>query len=156
MDPVERHEDGSVTIHELGVYEISTGPRGGYVWELILPYGKPPLSGNSRWGHWSQEREVQAGVKKAVWALARHQRIPQLTTATVELVWLPGTNRRYDADNIAPTLKPAIDGLVAAGVLPDDDSNRVLRTGQRVILRKHDPQDSALARVMLIVTGTPV
>lgn len=155
MDAIERHADGSVTINEPGVYEIRSGHARDSVWELELPFRKPPLSLNARYGHWSQPRKLEEEVRKAAWALAKRQRIPALEVITAELVWFPGTNRRYDADNIAPTLKAAIDGLVAAGVLPDDDSNRVLSTGQRIITRKQDPAGSSQARLLLIIAGIP-
>lgn len=120
-------------------------------WVLTLPYRRPPLSLNARYGHWSQPRKLEGNVREAAWALARQQRIPQLEAVTAELVWYPGNNRRYDADNISPTLKPAIDGLVKARVLADDNSTRVLATSQRVVLRRDDPHDSATGRLLLVI-----
>lgn len=125
-------------------------------WILTLPYRTPPLSLNARHGHWSQQRKLEDNVQKAAWALAKQHRMPRLNAVTAELVWYPGSNRRYDADNIAPTLKPAIDGLVHAGVLPDDNSTRVIATSQRVVLRRDDPYDSGTGRVLLVIRDASV
>jgi hypothetical protein len=38
----------------------------------------------------------------------------------VTLTWHVATNRRRDDDNVVPTLKAMCDGLVDAGVVPDD------------------------------------
>jgi len=74
-------------------------------------------------------------LRDATIVLAKQQRIPRLEAAVVELRWLKGDNRRADSDNIAPTLKPCIDGLRAAGVLDDDDASRV-RPFCRVVYRR--------------------
>lgn len=105
-------------------------------WSLWLPWRTPPLSLNQRFSHWAVEKRIKDQVKQAVIVLARQQKIPHLAAITAELVWLKPDNRRADADNIAPTLKPALDGLVAAGVLDDDDSDHVLRTSTKVLLRR--------------------
>jgi len=111
-------------------------------WSLWLPWRRPPLTFNQRTHHMVQYRLKQQ-VKQAVVLLARSQQIPHLSAITAELVWLKGDNRRADADNIAPTLKPALDGLVAAGVLDDDDSDHVLRTSTRVVLAREAPMPGA-------------
>lgn len=105
-------------------------------WSLYLPYRTPPLSLNQRFPHWGAEYRIKQQVKKAVVILARQNGIPPLKAITAELHWLKADNRRADADNIAPTLKPCLDGLVAAGVLPDDDSDHVLRTSTKVLLKR--------------------
>lgn len=46
---------------------------------------------------------------------------PELSTpVTIDCVVHRKTNRRQDAANIYPTLKAVVDGIVDAGVLPDD------------------------------------
>lgn len=40
-------------------------------------------------------------------------------------IWKPRANR-YDPGNIYPTAKACLDGLVDAGLLPDDDHKHVL------------------------------
>jgi len=45
--------------------------------------------------------------------------------AEITVEYQPYDKRRRDPDNYAATGKPLIDGLVAAGVLPDDDGKHV-------------------------------
>jgi hypothetical protein len=120
-------------------------------WLLTLPFRRPPLTGNARWSHWSREREAQQKVQTATWALAKQKRLPRLDAITAELVWYKGDNRRADADNIAPTVKPALDGLVKAHVLPDDNSDRVIRSSTRIVLRRDDPYDASTPRLVLVI-----
>jgi crossover junction endodeoxyribonuclease RusA len=104
-------------------------------WSLWLPWRTPPLTLNQRLHHMAEYRLKQQ-VKQAVILLARQQKIPHLAAISAELRWLKADNRKADSDNIAATLKPALDGLVAAGVLDDDDSDHVLRTSTKVLLRR--------------------
>lgn len=116
-------------------------------WRIHLPYRTPPLTLNQRLHHMAEYR-IKEAVKGATILLAKQARIPRLKAITAELVWLKGDNRQADADNIAPTLKPCLDGLVAAGVLVDDNSDHVLRTSTKVQLRR----DVALPGAHLILS----
>ena len=49
----------------------------------------------------------------------------------VTLHYRPRDNRRRDADNLVPTLKALCDGLVDAGLVPDDTPN---------YMHKHKPE----------------
>jgi hypothetical protein len=119
---------------------------------LHLPWRRPPISANDRWPHYTVKAKIEKEVKLAAWALARRAKVPALDAILVELVWYPGTNRRVDGDNAAPTLKYLIDGLVQAGVLPDDNSERVLRSSCRAVLRRNDPWNKADPRLILAIT----
>lgn len=88
-------------------------------WDLKLPWVKPPLSLNDR-EHWAPQAKKKKAVREASALLARQAGIPRLGTAKVRLVWLVSDRRRRDRENITATLKPAIDGLVDAGVVEDD------------------------------------
>ena len=88
-------------------------------WDIKLPYPKPPLSLNDR-EHWAPRAKKQKDVRATTALLARQAGIPRLDTAKVRLVWLVSDRRRRDRENITATLKPAIDGLVDAGVVEDD------------------------------------
>jgi crossover junction endodeoxyribonuclease RusA len=117
-------------------------------WRLPVPYRRPPLSLNGR-EHWSVRNRVGKDVKTAAWALARAAKVPRLQAVIVELVWFKGDNRRADADNMAPTLKALQDGLVAAGVVPDDSGDRVISARLSVVLARDDPYPGAGARMEL-------
>jgi hypothetical protein len=108
---------------------------------------------------------LRTQVKNDVRIVVRHLKIPKMAAILAHLVWYPGRNGIFDADNIAPTLKPCLDALVVAGVLIDDNSERVLGTGQQVIIRRQDPEHRPDARLYLVIrdmsalapiTGSPL
>jgi crossover junction endodeoxyribonuclease RusA len=118
-------------------------------WELVGPWRSLPLSLNDR-GHWAPRARRVAEVRSwASWA-ARAARIPPLTHATVGLVWYVPDRRRRDADNAAGTSKPAADGLVDAGVVPDDAPEYMTMLMPRVVYRR------GKGGVSLRVSGQPV
>lgn len=120
-------------------------------WLLWLPWGRPPLSLNRQGGHPVTQHAIKQDIKKAAWALAKKRKIPQLSAIIVELVWYPGRNGTFDGDNMAPTLKYLIDGLVQAKVIPDDDSERVLSSRSRAVIRRNDPYDASTPRLILAI-----
>lgn len=95
---------------------------------LLLPYSTPPLSLNSR-DHWRVTARKKAKLRGEVCLLAREARLGTNDHVTVRLIWQPRDRRRRDGDNPFPTIKSAVDGLVDAGVVPDDDSTRVTHAG---------------------------
>lgn len=84
----------------------------------------------------SNERlHYQAKAKKAAALRARGQAAgARETPATIPtpahliVTVIPATRRRTDPPNWWPTVKPLIDGLVDAGLLPDDSSEYIWRT----------------------------
>ena len=62
---------------------------------------------------------------------------------------MPRDRLRRDQDNLVPTLKPCIDGLVDAGVIPDDTPEYV---SWRVVIDLPDRNDPHL---LLVVKGQP-
>jgi hypothetical protein len=126
--------------------EMNEGP-----WPLLLPFRRLPLSGNDR-GHTRAKYADQQMVKKAAWAVARHAKVPRLRAALLELIYYPGRNAGPDADNLTPTMKYCIDGLVAAKILPDDGPEYVLGTRQKTVLRRDDPYDQSTPRMVLVIT----
>lgn len=129
-------------------------------WTVRLPYRRPPLTLNQRLHHMAEHR-IKGELKLATMLVAQSLRIPPLRAITAELVWFKGDNRVADPDNIAPTLKPILDGLKERGVVPDDNANHVFRTSNRIVLRRDDPTPSAGARLevrirdMSALAGTP-
>ena len=86
-------------------------------WLITFPYERPPLTANQRM-HWGQKMTLTRKVRKVAAAETAH--IPALTKCRVQLVWLVTDNRRRDVDNVVPTLKAMCDGIVDAGIVPDD------------------------------------
>lgn len=96
------------------------------VYPLIFDYKRPPISANSRFRHWSEKSRLVKDIRTASKLLAA--RLPYMQHIEVSLVWVVADRRRRDGgENLAPTLKPMIDGLVDAGVVDDDDQAHVTR-----------------------------
>lgn len=98
---------------------------------LWLDLDAEALSANDRL-HWAaKSRRTHAlRVKGHTAALAAH--LPAMDRAHVEVTvhWPDG--RRRDVDNLRPTIKALIDGMVDAGVLIDDDDRHLIGPDLRV------------------------
>ena len=90
---------------------------------IIMPlsFSKPPLSANQRFGHWAQKAKIVREVRQEVNVRARGMKLGPFERISVQLVYRPRDKRRRDRGNIMPTHKAALDGLVDAGVVPDDN-----------------------------------
>ncbi|MFC6883380.1 hypothetical protein [Actinomadura yumaensis] len=83
--------------------------------------------------HWRPRNDRTQAIKDAVIVLVRQQRLPRLERARIICHYRPGPRqRRRDPANWAPSAKAAVDGLVAAGVLDDDDHTRVVGPDMRL------------------------
>lgn len=96
-------------------------------WEIVVDHlGRPTTTNQAHNMHY---RSVSADRKKwreAGQVLARAAKIPKLAAAKV-VCWGRYPDRRSlpDADGVAPALKGVLDGIVDAGVLPDDNGTYV-------------------------------
>lgn len=97
------------------------------VWTLSLAgLGLDWLNANQR-SHWGRRARSVQEIRSTACMLARASRIPRLDSATVLAYVHPATRRRrWDPANWYPTVKAAIDGLVDAGVVADDDHEHVV------------------------------
>lgn len=86
---------------------------------LDFDYPSPPLTSNQRF-HWAKKKDITRNVRALTEAKAQILDIPELAHANVELHWFVNTKHRRDVDNVVPTLKAMCDGLVDAGIVPDD------------------------------------
>lgn len=96
----------------------------------------PVVSHNSR-GHWNERYDSHRTWKEAVqWLCTRATKID--VPVRVKLTCFAADRRRRDVDNwvLSTAVKGCLDGLVAAGVLEDDDSTRVREVTGRIV---HDP-----------------
>ena len=94
----------------------------GRTYTIALPAGLKLLSLNDRLHFGARYRRRHRTLKKAAWVMAKWQGIPPLERVSVVVEYQPRDRRHRDADNTCPSGKAAIDGIVAAGVLPDDES----------------------------------
>lgn len=95
-------------------------PRTGRTWAITLQPGTQLLNANQRL-HYHTQAARTAWLREQTGWLARQQQIPPISRARIVCELLPPDNRRRDPANWAPTAKAMTDGLVDAGVLPDDD-----------------------------------
>lgn len=110
---------------------------------LSFDWPKPPLSLNDRPSHWAaRNKEVQA-VRDTAWLTCRSKinrgELPTGQPVEVTLVWYVPDRTRRDADNPVATLKPICDGLVDAGLVPDDTPEWIDKRPVRIVYRRGDP-----------------
>ena len=85
---------------------------------FTFDWAKAPLSLNYRL-HRMAEAKITRELRtlmhyRALYAIAPMER------CEVELVWIVKDKRKRDEENIVPVLKALCDGLVDAGIVPDD------------------------------------
>ena len=88
-------------------------------WTIRLPYATPPLSLNGR-QHWATKARITRELIHAVTVGSWQQKMMPCESIHVELIYVPRDRRARDRDNLVATLKPCIDALVRAGLVPDD------------------------------------
>lgn len=121
----------------------------------IIPtsWTKPPLSLNQRLNRW-ERREKVSGVRDfAHYASPAKLRGANLDHITVCLVWWVNDRRVRDTDNPVATLKALCDGLVDAGIVPDDRPSHMTKLAVAI---RHRPASAGLATLELHITeGLP-
>ena len=111
---------------------------------FTFAWATPPITANGQRGHWSVQARRVREVREISTALARLARTParaplRLQRAVVDFTWFPTVARRRDAHNLVPLLKPLIDGLVAGGVIPDDNDDVLDARMPRIVLQPAGP-----------------
>jgi hypothetical protein len=82
--------------------------------------------------HYDRARIVKA-LRHTGFAMARAVKVPRLERAHIYYVLHPDTKtRRRDPGNWSPSAKAVVDGFVDAGVLPDDNHERLLGPDPRI------------------------
>lgn len=100
-----------------------TTPRS---WTLELPPNTVLLTSNQRMP-WRPRARLTRDLRRLTWAIATNTIGPVgLDRVRIAATVHPGPRtRRFDPHNWQPSLKAAIDGLVDARVIADDDATRV-------------------------------
>jgi crossover junction endodeoxyribonuclease RusA len=101
---------------------------------LTFPQPAPRLSMNGRY-HWRKRSTLTKAWRSATyWTVARELSVTTHNAqppSFVRVTFPVADNRRRAADNPAPTVKAIVDGLVDAGVWPDDTPEWVETLGSR-------------------------
>jgi hypothetical protein len=106
---------------------------------LTFDWPRPPLTMNDRL-HWRTKADKTRMMRQAASWQARVSRLPaDLSHVIVALTWVVTDRRRRDGgENLAPTYKALLDGLVDYGVVVDDDPAHVTRGPSIVSYRPND------------------
>lgn len=112
----------------------------GREWHLRLPWATPPASANDR-DHWRVKAGKVATIRATVRTIAHDARVPTLGHVEVGLTYYPRDRRRRDPDNLTvPLFKACADGLVDAGVVPDDTPQWMTRLMPTIAEPDGDPR----------------
>lgn len=113
---------------------------------LTFPWQRPPLSANDRM-HWATKARATRAIRDLTAIDARKAGIPAVEHVTARLAWVVTDRRRRDTDNTYPTFKAMCDGLVDAGIVPDDTPEFMTKLAPVIV---YEP--GGKARVELEVT----
>ena len=94
-------------------------------WPLTYQ-AKPGTLNAERKAHWSKRAAATAEWRSAFWALAKEAKVPKLARVTLDVRVECRTRRLPDPGAVWPAVKAAEDGIVDAGVIPDDTGEHVL------------------------------
>jgi crossover junction endodeoxyribonuclease RusA len=129
-------------------------------WTLELPPGTPILSANHRMHRYAAARRIKE-LNAAAILLTRVAKLPVIGRATVLVLYLPpprlkrdrhplASDRIEDSENLAPTSKAVVDGLVRGGVFASDSRKYVPRVAYEVLAETH-PR----GLVRIVITEAP-
>jgi crossover junction endodeoxyribonuclease RusA len=117
----------------------AAGPR---PYTIALPAGLPLLNANRRHHHRVRHDRTKVLRAAAMEAVSEHAELkcalaaakpgPLFQRAHILGILHPATTRRADPANWYPSFKAAVDGLLDAGLLDDDDHTRVVGPDMRL------------------------
>jgi hypothetical protein len=119
-----------MTPRVIGLDLAAPAPTGRW-WTVTLDPGLPLLNANRRIHH-HRRADITRALREAGEKAARDDGVPALHRAHIYGIYCPRDRRRRDVGNLYPTFKAAIDGLVDAGVLPDDDDTHLIGPDMRL------------------------
>lgn len=87
--------------------------------------GLPPTQTGGGRGHWAKRHREVKQWRELVAGLARAHRGPGPPWPRARVRITRRSAKEPDADNLVASMKPILDGLVVAGVIPDDSPKHV-------------------------------
>jgi hypothetical protein len=113
---------------------------------ITLPTGMDLINAN-RPLHFRVKAARARAIREAAYVIARSQKIPPMEHAhAFYLIHPTKLDRRRDPANWAPSAKAAVDGIVDAGVLRDDNSRLLLGPDPRL------GSPRAMEQLVLVIT----
>ena len=133
-----------------------TRPEDGIAQRIEFPRPAALMSMNDRM-HWREYRRQSAAWRSGACVYALEQIRPprRLGPSLVELVLPVVGNLRRDPHNYAPTLKHVVDGLVDAGLWPDDTPEHVRTLEPRLTVVNRAESRTALVQIIITPRSTP-
>ena len=96
-------------------------------WQAVIRLAASDvLNLNDSRNHWGYTAPKRRLIRKLAEQTARFSHAPSLERARLVVEIAFPDRRRRDLHNYMATVKPIVDGLVDAGVLPDDDAEHLL------------------------------
>jgi hypothetical protein len=114
------------------------------------------LTGNNRLSRYPKARLVKE-LRQQGWAAAKRLKLPRIERAEIRVTYLPpprrvqdrhplASARIEDGENLAPTSKALIDGIVSAGVFASDSRKHVRRVSNE-LLEGTDPRGQVCVHI---------
>lgn len=101
-------------------------------YRIEIPARTVLITSNQRLNRYVQAERVKA-LRNTGFAMARAAKVPPMERAHIFYVLHPDTkSRRRDPGNWSPSAKALVDGIVSAGVLPDDNHEHLLGPDPRI------------------------
>ena len=118
----------------------------------------PPVSSSPNWrGHWAERYQAAMAYRDAVYYScvdARNRAIASGTLAFVRaklsLTFVFPERRRRDRDNLLSRFKPGLDGIVASGLVVDDDAEHLEISNVDIVV---DPKRAPLTIIEIREMG---
>ena len=102
--------------------------------------------------HWAPKARLVKNWRNLAHLIARQAKAPKgLHRVMIQAYIHKTNNRRYDAHNLMPTLKPIVDGLVDYGLIPDDHNTHLLGP----IIEPGEKRDTPSITLVITPLGIP-
>ena len=104
--------------------------------QMITIYEKPYSLNEYRNEHYIKLNKIKKKWSNAVELACLWNKIKPVDKCELRFTFIFGDRKRRDPDNYAATVKMIIDGLVIAGILPDDNFNHVAKIEMSIEIQK--------------------
>ncbi|MCP4782799.1 MAG: hypothetical protein GY903_00985 [Fuerstiella sp.] len=106
---------------------------------IVLPPVNPKLNAHNK-GHWRGKLKAVKSLRQLAGFLTREQTREQWPAATIQYRFFFPNKLRRDQANAIQSQKAAIDGVVDAGLIPDDDWQHLAIAGVTCEVDRTNPR----------------